>query len=79
MPERSAVIYVRLAPELTGMFRFLLEARDNLALASTLERDTALLKVVYARESREQVLAALRDMSRSLELEYFELALNPKN
>lgn len=61
------------------MFRFLLEARDNLALASTLERDTALLKVVYARESREQVLAALRDMSRSLELEYFELALNPKN
>lgn len=79
MPERSATIYVRLAPGLTGMFRFLLEAYDNLALATTLERETAILKVIYAPESRATVLAALADIGRTLDIEWWELELNPKS
>lgn len=55
------------------MFRFLLEAWDNLALATTLERDTAIVKVIYAHESRESVLYALEDMKRTLDITWQEL------
>lgn len=69
----SAVIYVWLNPHKVGMFRFLLEAWDNLALATTLERDTAIVKVIYAEESRATVLAALEDMQRTLAFTWREL------
>lgn len=54
------------------MFRFLLEAHENLAYFTVLERRSALLKLVFAAESRDSMIAALGDMERSVALEWEE-------
>lgn len=66
---RSGRILVRVEPADVGMFRFLLEAYDNLALFTVLEPDTALLKIIFARESENQVKSALCDIKRTLNIE----------
>lgn len=47
MPSSPGHIYCKLPPENIAMFRFLLEARDNLAQFTVLERKTALLKIFF--------------------------------
>ena len=51
-----------------GMFRFLLEAYENLAIFSVLEKRPALLKLMYASESRGEVIAALEEIGKSIRL-----------
>ena len=52
------------------MFRFLLEAYDNLAYFTVLERRPALLKISFAPESRLEVEATLRKMQASVAFEW---------
>lgn len=61
-------ILVELAPGNVAMFRFLLEAYENLALFTVLERNTALLKVFFAPQSSEEVIRMLEDINRSVPL-----------
>lgn len=70
MPDtaRPGRLLLRLAPENVGMFRFLLEAYDNLAMFTVLERRTALLKIEYIDGNREQVLQALEDIAMTVPL-----------
>lgn len=63
-------LLVRLAPCHVAMFRFLLEAHENLALFSVLERRAALLKLFFAPQSRGEVIKALEDISRSIPLHW---------
>lgn len=49
--KQSCRLIVRLATEDVARFRFLLEAYDNLAIFSVLERRPALIKVIVAPES----------------------------
>ncbi|MDR1777518.1 MAG: DUF4911 domain-containing protein [Desulfovibrio sp.] len=56
----------------TAMFRFLLEAHENLAYFTVLERGTALLKVIFAPQQRTQVLAALEEISAAVPLQIKE-------
>lgn len=60
---RSAVLVIRIAPRDVGLFRFLLEARDNLALFTVLDPRAALLKLLFSPHQKEEVRAALADMA----------------
>lgn len=55
----SSRLMVGLAPSSVGLFRFLLEARDNLAGFTVLDRREALLKVFFSPHQEEQVRSAL--------------------
>ncbi len=67
-PEESACLLVRLAPEDVAVFRFLLEARDNLAGFTVLDRREALLKVFFSPHQRVEVLKALEEMGTLVKL-----------
>ena len=59
VPRESGRLLIRLAREHTAMFRFLLEAYENLAYFTVLERKTAMLKLVFSPHQRENTLRAL--------------------
>lgn len=61
-PEFSSRLYVRLEPVHVAMFRFLLEAEDNLAYVSTVDRWACVLKVVFSPHQRGAVLDYLESM-----------------
>ncbi|MDR1947047.1 MAG: DUF4911 domain-containing protein [Desulfovibrio sp.] len=56
-PERSARLYVYVAPSKVGLFRYLLESHDNLGLMTVLDRGRAALLLRFApgmeKEMRE--------------------------
>lgn len=67
-PRHSGRLLVRLAPGDVALFRFLLEAYDNLALFTVLERKTALLKVIFSPHQEDAARAALAEIAASLPL-----------
>ena len=70
-PPRSSLRFlVRLAPQDMAMFRFLLEAYDNLAYFTVLDARETLLSVVYSPHQELAVRRALEDMSEQLPLRY---------
>ena len=68
--RESAALYLRLPAERTALFRFLLEAYENVAYFTVLDRREALIKVVFSPHMREQAEAALADIARSVQLEH---------
>lgn len=68
-PECERLL-LKIPPAQVGMFRFLLEARENLAMFTVLNRDLALLKLMYAPESRSQIIKALEEIKKELPLSY---------
>lgn len=67
-PRHSGRLLVRLAPADVALFRFLLEAYENLAFFTALERRTALLKVVFSPQQESAVRAALAEIGTSVPL-----------
>lgn len=67
-PSVSKRLLVRLAPAQVGMFRFLLEAYEHLAYFTVLERQTALLKVVFSPHRERYTREALAQIGESLPL-----------
>ena len=67
-PRHSGRLLVRLAPKDVALFRFLLEAYENLAFFTTLERRTALLKVMYSPQQEKAVRGALAEIGESVPL-----------
>ena len=65
-PRCSGRLLLRLTPEHIALFRFLLEAYDNFAYFTVLERRTALLKLVFSPQRERAVRRALAEMARSL-------------
>ena len=63
----SARLYVQLAPAQVYMFRFLLEAYDNLALMSVVDRWATVLKIRFSPHQTDEVRAALEEMRQSME------------
>ena len=64
----SDFLLLSLAREHTAIFRFLLEAYENLAYFTVLDRKTALLKLVFSPNQRAGVLAALDEIALSVPL-----------
>ncbi len=77
-PARSGRIYLRLAPRDVAMFRFLLEAEDNLGYMTVLDRWRALLKVTYSPHQEKAVRACLATMREMLDLEIIGKAPDAK-
>ncbi len=65
---QSGLLLVRLEPSLVGMFRFLLEAYEHLAYFSVLNRQEALLKIVFSPHRERAVHAALAEIHESVPL-----------
>ncbi len=65
-PTGSASLLVRIAPENTGLFRFLLEAYDHVAYFTVLENKTALLRVIFSPHRERAAREALAQMAQSL-------------
>ena len=65
-PTHSDSLLVRIAPERTGLFRFLLEAYDHVAYFTVLENKTALLRVIFSPHRQREAREALQQMAQSL-------------
>lgn len=70
LSKKCGRLLVRLSPDQVGMFRFLLEARDNLAVFTALDRQEALLKLMFAPENRQAVIQALSEINEDIPLEW---------
>jgi len=61
--RRSGRLLIRIAPGDVGLFRFLLEAHDNLALFTVLDSRAGLLKLLFSPHQKRAVRLALEVMS----------------
>lgn len=68
-PVTAARLLVRLPSAQVGLFRFLLEAYDHLAVFTVLDRREALLKLIYSPHEDDRVRQALTHMSEMLDLD----------
>lgn len=59
----SAVLVIRIAPRDVGLFRFLLEGRDNLGLFTVLDPRVALLKLLFSPHQAADMRVALTEMA----------------
>ncbi|MBQ4132700.1 MAG: DUF4911 domain-containing protein [Desulfovibrionaceae bacterium] len=66
-PENSACMYVQIAPHDVGMFRFLLEAEDNLGYMSVADRWSACLKVVFSPHQEKAMRAWLKAAAETID------------
>ncbi len=73
-PQRSACLYVQIKPKDIAMFKFLLEAEDNLGYMSVVDRWSAALKVVYSPHQQKAMQAWLADTAKALQFK--EIWLN---
>ncbi len=71
-PEYSGRLLVRLAPQHTALFRFLLEAYDHTAYFTVIEPKTALLKIIFSPHLEKETRLLLAEMSASLPFELLE-------
>ncbi len=62
VPRRSGRLYVAIEPARVGMFRFLLEAADNLGLMSVVDRFGAVLQIRFSPNQEREVREFLRGM-----------------
>ena len=65
-PRWSARLYVRIDPDKVGMFRFLLEAEDNLGYMSVVDRWAAVLQVVFSPHQEQAMRRHLQGMQTSV-------------
>ena len=65
----SGRIYIRIDSRDVAMFRFLLEAEDNLGYMTVLDRWRALLKVTFSPHQARQMRACLGTMREMLDFE----------
>jgi uncharacterized protein YciU (UPF0263 family) len=68
-PELSDRVYVRLDPADIARFRFQMEACDNLALFTMVDKYRAVVRVIFAPNARAEALAALAAIGESVPLE----------
>ncbi len=67
-PEASRFLLVRLAPSSVAMFRFLLEGYGHLALFTVLDRQAALLKLVFSPHQEGAVREALAAIAETVDI-----------
>jgi hypothetical protein len=69
----SSRLYIRLAPADTRLFRYLLEAHDNLAYTSVTDRKACILKVVFTPSRQEELRQTLDEIRQSCPFELLDL------
>ena len=63
VPAASARLYVRLTPRNVSLLTFLLQAEDNLALPTVVDRFAAVVRLTYCPDEAARVEAFLRDLT----------------
>ena len=58
-PLWSDCLYLKLEREYVGLFRFFLEAEDNLAYMSVVDRWSTVIQVVFSPQQRHEVESCL--------------------
>ena len=71
-PRWSDHAYVRIARRDIALFRFLLEAEDNIGYMSVLDCHAAILKVVFSPHQEREMRACLETMRQSVAFEVIE-------
>ncbi len=71
-PRWSMMLYARLEPRYIGMFRFLLEAEDNLGYATVVDKYTAILKIIFSPHQEREMRAFLAGMAQTIPFELQE-------
>ncbi len=66
----SKQLFLQLEPAKVGMFRFLLEAYEHIAYFSVINKQKAVLKIVYSPHREKVTLAMLAEIGESLEIKY---------
>lgn len=72
-PARSRRLYLRLRPEDLALTKFILEAHDNLAYLSIVDKHGAVCRLVYAPGQEREVGEWLRGMRGVVDFERIEL------
>lgn len=65
-PKWSELMYAQLEPKYIGMFRFLMEAEDNIGYMSVVDKFTAIIKIVYSPHQKREVTAFLDGMRETI-------------
>lgn len=78
LDAQSEKLLIHIKPSDIAMFRFLLEAHENLAIFTCLERRTALLKLVFYIKSGVDVIKALEDMQGTIEISWRDWPIKSK-
>jgi hypothetical protein len=68
----SEALLIRIAPSDTGLFRYLLEGGDNLAMLTVLDPKKALFKLLFSPHQRVEVRAFLESMRQTVPFEVQE-------
>jgi len=68
-PEVSARVYVRVAPADIALFRFLLEANDNLGVFTVVNKFDGVLMVRFSPQQRREVERFLRQAATEMAIE----------
>ena len=71
-PRWSKRVYARIESKYIGMFRFLLEAQDNLGYMSVVDKYEAILKVVFSPHQEREMRDFLAGMQQTIPFEVFE-------
>lgn len=64
--EQSSTLYLQLAPKHMAMFRFLLEACDNVAMFTVLDPKITLLKLIFSPHEEKYVREILQSMQKKV-------------
>lgn len=73
-PEWSERFFLAINPHDVHMFRYLLEAYDNLGYMSVVDRWRAVLRVSYSPHQRQDILDALEDMRQTVAFSFLASA-----
>lgn len=68
-PHASARTYVRIAPSMIGLFRFLLEGHDNLGIFTVVNKFKGILVLRYSPHLRREMKAFLKQAATEMDLE----------
>lgn len=68
-PARSERMYVRIDPAKIGLFRFLLEAHDNLGIFTVTNKFTGVLQLRYSPHQRREMKQFLNDVRTEMDVE----------
>lgn len=68
MSQNSSHLAIHIPVQNIAMFRFLLEAYDNLALFTVMENIPSILILSFASESHEEIINMLVEISQSVKI-----------
>jgi hypothetical protein len=70
MTNCLAILRIRIDPEQIYFLKFILEAYDNLAILTTVDRIEGVMELKYPAELEEDVKGVLQSLAQRLRLEY---------